>query len=287
MLRQRLLLGPILILIVVAVFWLDELAAGAEIGMGRVPPGAVLLPAIAIMLGFASWELSRILRENGVLSSTRVSVAATLIGLVATSLSQQGGPAVSTSGVGVMLLALLYFARHRSVEGVVAGTGGVLLAFTYLGVLGGFWILLRQEHSAWVGLWVLAVTKSCDIGAFFTGRAVGKHKLAPWVSPGKTQEGLVGGVLTAGLIAAGGLWLLRMAEVGVRISYPAAVFMGMAVGLLGQMGDLIASLFKRDAGRKDASASLPGFGGWLDVLDSPLLVGVVAFWSLRLLGQAA
>ena len=56
-----------------------------------------------------------------------------------------------------------------------------------------------------------------------------------------------------------------------------------AVGLLGQVGDLVASMFKRDAGRKDASRSLPGFGGWLDVLDSPLLVGVVAFWSLRLL----
>lgn len=283
MLRDRLLFGPFFVLAVIGLFWADELVASLSIGERPLPAGAVLLPTLCIALGFASWELARILRENGVLASTVMSVAASLIGVVATSLSDQGGPIVSAAAVSVMLLSLLYFARRGSFEGIVAGTGGVLLAFTYLGVLGGFWVLLRQEHSAWVCLWVVLVTKSCDIGAFFSGRAFGRRKLAPRLSPGKTQEGLVGGVVFAAVISAAGLWLLKRSGHVLDLSYAGAFFMGAAVGLLGQVGDLVASMFKRDAGRKDASRSLPGFGGWLDVLDSPLLVGVVAFWSLRLL----
>ena len=283
MLKYRLMLGPVLVLATIGVFWLDELAATLVVGDRTLPAGAVLLIAFCIVLGFASWELARILRENGVLASVTMSVTATLLGLVATSSSGGGGPLIGTAAIGMMLVALLYFSRHRAVEGVVAGTGGVLLSFVYLGVLGGFWVLLRHEHSAWVGLWVLLVTKSCDVGAYFTGRAFGRRKLIEWLSPGKTQEGLAGGVLFAGAIAAGGLWLLRVGGVAPDISLMGAFFLGTAVGMLGQVGDLIASLFKRDAGRKDASGSLPGFGGWLDVVDSPLLVGVVAFWALRLL----
>lgn len=283
MLRDRLLFGPFLVLAVVGMFWLDEWISTQTLGGRALPAAAVLLPAICIALSFASWELARILRENGVQASTGISVAASLIGVLATTMSGSGGPAVSAAAVGVMLMSLLYFARHRSFEGTVAGTGGVLLAFTYLGVLGGFWILLRLEHSAWVCLWVVLVTKSCDVGAYFTGRSLGKRKLAPWLSPGKTQEGLVGGVVTAAVISALGLLLLRRAEVAPDLSVAGALATGAAVGLLGQVGDLVASMFKRDAGRKDASRSLPGFGGWLDILDSPLLVGVVAFWALRLL----
>ena len=283
MLRDRLLFGPFFVLAVVGVFWLDEWVSSRSLGERQLPAAAVLLPAMCIALGFASWELARILREKGVLSSDRMSVAATVIGILATTASGQGGAVVSTAAAGVMLMALLVFARHRSFEGIVAGGGGVLLAFTYLGVLGGFWILLRLDHSAWVCLWVVLVTKSCDIGAYFTGRAIGKRKLAPWLSPGKTQEGLVGGVATAAGVSALGLLLLRNAGVAPDLSIAGAAATGAAVGLLGQTGDLVASMFKRDAGRKDASRSLPGFGGWLDVLDSPLLVGVIAFWALRLL----
>lgn len=285
MLRQRLLLGPVLILLVVAGFWLDDVVERVQVGGSTLPRGSVLAPAILIMLGFAAWELTRFLRDNGVHASVRLSVSATVLGFVATMASgAAGGPVVATAAVLIMIAALIFFTRDRSFDGVVAATGGVLLSFTYLGVLGGFWILLRQEHAAWVGLWVLLVTKSCDIGAYFTGRFVGRNKLAPWLSPGKTREGLVGGVVFAGLIAAVGLLMLRRIAADPPISLVGSVFIGMAIGFLGQIGDLIASLFKRDAGRKDSSGSLPGFGGWLDVLDSPLLVGVVAFWSLRLLG---
>ncbi|MEO1584470.1 MAG: phosphatidate cytidylyltransferase [Planctomycetota bacterium] len=283
MLRDRLLFGPFFVLAVIGVFWLDEALAGQSFGAVTVPRVSVLPVALCLAIGFAAWELSRILRENRVQSSTAISVIAALSGMLATSGSNADGPVVASVAVGVMLLSLLYFARHRSFEGTVAGAGGALLVFTYLGVLGGFWILLRLEHSAWVCLWIVFVTKSCDIGAYFSGRAFGKRKLAPWLSPGKTQEGLAGGMALSAAVAAGGLWVLRELDSAPELTFAGAVFVGAAAGLLGQIGDLIASMFKRDAGRKDASRSLPGFGGWLDVLDSPLLVGVVAFWSLRLL----
>ncbi|MEM8757076.1 MAG: phosphatidate cytidylyltransferase [Planctomycetota bacterium] len=283
-LRYRLLLGPVLIFLAVAAFAGDQWLGTLRIGDTPLPPGLVLGPAIVLMLGFAAWELSRILRDNEVHSSTAASVTAMLAGFLSTIASGVGEPAVATAAVVVLLIGLAVFAKGRTFEGVVASAGGVLLVFVYLGVLGGFWLLLRFDHSAWICLWVVLVTKSCDIGAFFVGRRFGRHKLAPWLSPGKTQEGLIGGVVFAGFVAAAGIAALASAGLEVPLSPVGAFFVGTAIGLLAQAGDLIASLFKRDAGRKDASQSLPGFGGWLDVLDSPLLVGVVAYWSLRLLG---
>ncbi|HED54474.1 MAG TPA: hypothetical protein ENJ00_09800 [Phycisphaerales bacterium] len=192
--------------------------------------------------------------------------------------------AAGTGAILVMLVALLTHVRHQTVEGVVAAAGGVMLVYVYLGVQGAFWILIRFEHGAWVALWLALVTKSCDIGAFFVGRSLGRHKLVPWLSPGKTWEGLAGGVVTSGLISMLGLWLLRTNGESPGLSLAWAGFLGVMLGVLGQMGDLIASLFKRDAGRKDASRSLPGFGGWLDVIDSLLLVGPFAYWAFRAVG---
>lgn len=121
----------------------------------------------------------------------------------------------------------------------------------------------------------------CDTGAFFVGCNLGKHKLIPWISPGKTWEGLIGGVLTAGITAA----LLAQASASwlpqePQISTTSAFGIGVLFGFLGQLGDLLMSVFKRDSGLKDASNVLPGLGGILDVLDSLLLVGPVAFWIL-------
>jgi phosphatidate cytidylyltransferase len=185
----------------------------------------------------------------------------------------------------VLVASLVYYSRRKSVEGIVASAGGTLLSFVYLGVLFGFFVFIRREHSAWVVLWVLLVTKSCDIGAFFTGRSIGRHKLIPWVSPGKTWEGLIGGVITSAAVAAVGMVALQawVDESSLPGPWLAAVA-GATFGLIGQAGDLVASLFKRDAGIKDASSILPGFGGVMDVVDSPLLVAPAAYWWLAAQG---
>ncbi|MFW6032287.1 MAG: phosphatidate cytidylyltransferase, partial [Phycisphaeraceae bacterium] len=177
-------------------------------------------------------------------------------------------------------------------EGSVAVASVSLFALIYLGTLPGFYLAIRHDHSAWVVAALIVITKSCDVGAYFTGRAIGRHKLVPWLSPGKTWEGLGGGVLLSALLAAVLAWVgntwFSGPDATVR-AYPLwfAAVAGLALGLAGQFGDLTASLFKRDAGVKDSGRSIPGFGGLLDVVDSPLVVAPLAYWLLRLLDVVA
>lgn len=276
MLRQRLILGPIMVLAAFLVVWLDDVI---EARTQRV--GIAFGTLIAFVITMACWELARILRANKVLVVTPVAVLAGLVGLLGTAFWADEPRALGTLAILVMVLSLLVHVRHKTIQGVMAAAGGVMLIFVYLGVQGSFWLMLRIEQSAWLVFWLVLVTKSCDIGAYFTGRAIGKHKLIPWLSPGKTWEGLFGGLIFSMLIALLGYWLLSYIPDRPEIALPVVAGMGLVMGTLGQLGDLTASLFKRDAGKKDSSNSLPGFGGWLDVLDSLLLVGPFAFWTLR------
>jgi len=293
-LKHRLMLGPILALGVLAGLWLDTWLDAlptpewlAWLLAETLPPGMVVAPVVALLSLAASWELTRILRDNGVPASHRVMSLSALAGLAATTLvvedatGLRGAALVSAVATGVLLASLAFHSRNRTFEGVVSAAGGSLLAFVYLGLMAGLLVAIRREHSAWALLWVLTVTKSCDIGAYFSGRAFGRRRLIAWLSPGKTWEGLAGGVASAALVGALGLTLLGDVD---RLSPGSALLWGAGVGgllgLIGQGGDLAASLFKRDAGRKDSSRVLPGFGGIIDVIDSPLLVAPVAYWWL-------
>lgn len=297
MLKYRLLFGPVLILVILLTAWLDQRLQGVPLpdaiarlwpGPGTFPPGVVIFVVVVAASVLASRELTRIMRDNGIKTSKRITTTAALVGLVVSCLvpseieGERAVAVVSTAAVAVLLLALAYYSRHKSFEGIVAAAGGTLLAFVYLGLMFGFLLAVRREHSAWVVIWVLLVTKSCDIGAYFTGRAIGRHKLIVWLSPGKTWEGLAGGMVLAAVVAALGAMALERG--GETMPGPLMVALGGAVlGVVGQMGDLIASLFKRDAGIKDSSSILPGFGGVLDVLDSMLLAFPVAYWWLVVL----
>lgn len=295
MLRHRLLLGPVLIAALFGVFWLDAALQGAPIpsalrpvflGREAFPPGvAMFLLALAIS-PLASYELVNILRANGVTASKRATWFATALGLAVSCVipvdiaGSLGAAMVASVAAFVLVASLMFYSRKKTVEGVVAAAGGTLFAFAYLGLLFGFLLAIRREHSAWVVLAILLITKSCDIGAYFTGRAIGRHKLIPWLSPGKTWEGLLGGVALATALGVLAAWLSGK----VDTITPYLLWQGAAIGatlaLVGQLGDLLASLLKRDAGLKDSSSVLPGFGGVLDVIDSPLLAGPAAFWML-------
>ncbi len=122
---------------------------------------------------------------------------------------------------------------------------------------------------------ILLVVKSTDIGAYFGGRYLGKHKLIPWLSPGKTWEGLFCGLATAALVGLGCslVWPHALST----ITWPKALIFGIVIGGVGQAGDLLESLMKRDAQVKDSGNIIPGFGGLLDVIDSPLLAAPAAY----------
>jgi phosphatidate cytidylyltransferase len=296
-LKYRLITGPLLIAALLFLVWLDDRVETVELSdaMSRMfagrdnPPGGLVIFILGLVVApLAAKELSAIFRAQGIMTRTWLTAAAAMAGLVVSYSVPIGTDAVtaiaivSTAMCGVFVASLLLFSRHRNVEGVVAAAGAVMFTMVYLGLMTGFLLALRRQHSAWWIVGVLLVTKSCDTGAYFTGRAIGRHKMIPWLSPGKTWEGLMGGVILAmitGAVAAwaSSQWLSPVDHVPVQVG----VLAGIVFGLVGQFGDLTMSLLKRGAGIKDSSRLLPGLGGVLDVLDSPLMVAPVAFWLLE------
>ncbi len=161
-------------------------------------------------------------------------------------------------------------------------------AVAYLGVLPCFLAQLRWLYPAnqpVLGSVALAlvifVPKCCDIGAYCTGRLIGRHKMTPVLSPNKTWEGALGGLAFAVLTAVGidrlGPAPLLREHAGLEIAF------GLSLGIMGMAGDLAESLLKRDCRQKDASAVVPGFGGVLDVVDAVIFAAPVGYlWLVSL-----
>lgn len=301
MLKHRLIFGPLLMAALVGLLWLDEWVDGQRLpswlltwwpGQSQTYPAGMLLLAMGLLIvPLAARELGAIFLANGVQASRRWLAMAAMAGLLVSAGVPRTMPSVnavamvSSVGTVVLIASLLWHIRGRNLQGATAAVGAALFAFIYLGLMFGFVLALRREHSAWLVLGVLVITKSCDIGAFATGKLIGRHKLIPWVSPGKTWEGLLGGLVFAAAVASLGWWLVQRnptIEAGL-LGRPLwfAIICGVMFGLTGQAGDLLASVLKRDARIKDSGKSLPGFGGLLDVLDSVLLVAPLAFWMLK------
>ena len=161
---------------------------------------------------------------------------------------------------------------------LVRGWGPVWYAsgffYALLPALSLLWIRERDAHGLYLLVWVFIVTWATDIGAYFAGRAFGRRKLAPSISPGKTIEGLYGGIAAAALLA--GAW-----AVGTGLGTP-LLALAPILAVAAQAGDLFESKMKRQAGVKDSGTWLPGHGGVLDRLDG--LVPVAVLTALAQLG---
>jgi phosphatidate cytidylyltransferase len=158
---------------------------------------------------------------------------------------------------------------------------GTLFVLAYVGLLGSFVIQLRWfegKHEGLIALvFLVSVAKGADTGAYTVGRLAGRHKLWPALSPHKTIEGALGG-LAFGVVAS--LIVAAIARYGLEtpvLGWGTAVLYGLLIGVVAQVGDLMESMIKRDCERKDASDSVPGFGGILDVVDSVIFAGPIAF----------
>ena len=159
--------------------------------------------------------------------------------------------------------------RGAPFEKMIASAAVTILGVLYVVLLGGHLVALRtgfeQPLSAHLLSFFFLVLMGADTGAYYVGRAIGKHKLAPAISPGKTWEGVAGGVLAAlALATVAHFWFFR--ELPLKWALPLAGVMAT----LGILGDLTESALKRGAGAKDAAKILPGHGGVLDRLDSLL-----------------
>jgi phosphatidate cytidylyltransferase len=204
---------------------------------------------------------------------------------------------VLSAFAAVVLLAFLVematFRPPSPTSETTAGSGGVVIRMAllvwmtaYLGLLPSFLAQLRwlsapspeaKDARAALAL-AIFVPKCCDIGAYFTGRLLGRHPMSPVLSPKKTWEGLAGGLLLSAAVAVA---INRLLSVPVLRGDLSAIGFGLAVGGVGALGDLAESLIKRDCRRKDASQVVPGFGGVLDVVDSIAFAAPVAYCWLH------
>jgi phosphatidate cytidylyltransferase len=173
----------------------------------------------------------------------------------------------------IVLLTWVLAARAPT-DRPLSVAGVTLLAVAYAGALPVFLLAIRHaQHSlrSWSGAWLvffpLVVTWVCDTAAMFGGRALGGPKLAPRVSPGKTRSGSTAGVI-GGLLVAPVFGALVFPQVGVEVPLWHLLVIAGVLSIVGQVGDLTESLFKREAGVKDSSALIPGHGGVLDRFDS-------------------
>jgi phosphatidate cytidylyltransferase len=187
--------------------------------------------------------------------------------------------------VAVFVIGLLIsqtFRFQKDFTTLLAGVGVTLLGVMYLAFLGGFLIAMRVGFENLPGLstklllFFFIVIFAADSGAYFIGKAIGKHKLVPKISPGKTWEGLVGGI--AGAVGAAAICTATFfPELAYKASLPLAAVMALA----GVFGDLAESAIKRGAGAKDAATILPGHGGLLDRLDSLLFNGPILYYFAK------
>ncbi len=262
MLKQRLITALWGIPILVAAAWFDE-----------------PLPWFTILV--ALWGLLAVI-EFYKMGEKMKLVPLTLFGLLWTLLfiiSPQFDnryltpPILVTSGVALSLVWLLVRQRR---EGAFLDWAWTLAGILYVGWLLSYFVGLRglEDGRNWVFL-ALIVTFASDTAAYFVGRALGKHKLAPTISPGKTWEGTIAGFIGAIVIA---LLFTLSTPLQLPIGYGAAVLLGFLISLFGQLGDLAESLLKRNTGVKDSGGWLAGHGGFLDRIDSIVLAGVVVYY---------
>lgn len=182
----------------------------------------------------------------------------------------------------VFLIGLLVATTLRGVpfDSMISSVGATLLGVLYIALLGGHLVAIRagfsQNLSAHLLSFFFLVVMGADTGAYYAGRAFGKHKLAPKISPGKTWEGVVGGVAAAlAMAAVSHFWFFR--DLPLKVALPLAAVMVV----LGIFGDLAESALKRGVGAKDAARILPGHGGVLDRLDSLLFNAPLIYYFGR------
>lgn len=184
----------------------------------------------------------------------------------------------------IWFVVLLIYELFRNKDSALSNLGATLLSVMFLGLFGSSLLGIREFYSVdgefyvnggYLIISIMATIWICDSAAFFGGTALGKHKLFPRVSPNKSWEGAAFGFIFAMLTV-----MLAKIVVLDFLEWKDALAIGLIVGTIGQIGDLVESLFKRDAGVKDSSSLIPGHGGIFDRFDSLLFSSPVIYFYL-------
>lgn len=238
---------------------------------------------VLLALVWAAWEYWRIFRQGGYLPALAVLIAGVVLLVLGRAFWNFQYSDILFSAFVLTTMTVHVFGYERGQPQAAADFGITLGGILYLGWLGSYFISLRNlPDGMWWTLLVLPSVWMADSGAFLIGRRFGKHLLSPRVSPGKTWEGYLGGILfgAVGTVLLASLWHLRAAE----ITAVKGLVIGLTLAVLTPLGDLGESMIKRQFGFKDSGSVLPGHGGIMDRIDSWLWAVVIGYYLVVGLG---
>ncbi|AOY58039.1 MULTISPECIES: phosphatidate cytidylyltransferase [Desulfococcus] len=265
--------------------WITGLAALPFLVYLIYSGGALFTLFIAAVSVVSLWEYFKILFEDsalsdpprpgwGIIPSVGIAIAPVMVWTAHTCSMDAVLFALVLHLILCALISLVRFKTNpRIIETVVKSSQGMI----YIPLMLAFAVWIRDgvDGMRWV-FFILAVVFAGDIGAFYAGTYWGRHKLCPSVSPGKTIEGAVGG-LTGNLIVGTIVKLMLFP----RLPWAGSLVLFLVLGVVGQIGDLYESEFKRTAGVKDSGSLLPGHGGLLDRIDALLFALPVAYFFIK------
>ena len=273
--RTRVVTGAVLAALAIAAFLTGS---AATVGLS------------AIVLGVCIIELSNALRRAGYQPATLLAIVASVAAPIA--VYQRGIDGLLVVVAITTVFSFLWFLAKAGDESPVLNAGVTTLSVMYIGVLGSYAaLMLRVFDHYGIGMIFAAVlgTIGHDIGALLVGRSAGKTKLTS-VSPGKTREGLIGGMLTAIVVVVVAVGMFKIAPFGEAPAdrfgiwvggMPQAAALGLAIAVTAPLGDLVESLIKRDLGVKDMGNILKGHGGVLDRFDALLFTLPTTYYMAR------
>lgn len=244
--------------------------------------GVLLALGLALVGCLGAREVFLLARKGGVEAIWGLGLIGATAPPLGTYAALSGGPLSQVStrtwmalGAAVVLVVLVWvLVSRRPQQRPLAAAAVTLFAIVYAGALPAFLLVMRHAHDglrSWAGValafFPLAIVWVCDSAAMFGGRAIGGPKLAPTVSPGKTRSGAILGVVGA-VVVVPFYKVFVLDPLGLHVVWWQALLIGAVLGVVGQVGDLVESLLKREAGVKDSGGLIPGHGGVLDRLDS-------------------
>jgi len=263
--------------------------------LSRVLVAAILLPLVIGLVYLGGWWLFGLGLVGGLLALHELYVIARelrplvlggYLGFVATLLGLQlGGLEWMLGGLlATFLLAFVVYGLGGVRQSATTSFGVTLLGVAWVGAGIGCLLLIRDipEFGFWAVMAVLFTVFAADTGAFFVGRTFGRHAMAPAISPKKSWEGFVGGVLAA----IGMAFVILYRDRDEFLTIPESLVLGLVIALAAVLGDLFESAVKRDLEIKDSGRVLGGHGGMLDRLDSVLWAGPAAFFTILAFGAA-
>jgi phosphatidate cytidylyltransferase len=255
--------------------------------LSRVLVVVVGLPAVLGLVWLGGWWLWALAAVVGLVAlhefyvmarPLRPLVLAGYAGLVLTLLGEQLGGTIWMLGGFLTTLALAFLLKGISEtrQSLTVAVATTVLGPAWIGFGLAFVLLLREipEHGRLAVFTVLLAVFAADTMAYFAGQLIGRHKMAPVLSPGKTWEGLVASTITAILVAFFALYHQDFLTIGESL------VLGAVIAVAAPVGDLFESAVKRDLGVKDSGRLLAGHGGMLDRLDAPLFASVAAYFTI-------